>query len=84
MKRMKTFGMYLLWFVLLYMFVTVSAYGYIEASYKGIDGIIIKAHGSSKAKAIKNAIKQAVKFHESNSLTTIKDYAKKHVNNDII
>lgn len=50
----------------------------------GIDGIIIKAHGSSKAKAIKNAIKQAVKFHESNSLTTIKDYAKKHVNNDII
>ena len=39
---MKTFGMYLLWFVLLYMFVTVSAYGYIEASYKGIDGIIIK------------------------------------------
>ena len=34
MKRMKTFGMYLLWFVLLYMFVTVSAYGYIEASYK--------------------------------------------------
>lgn len=42
MKRMKTFGMYLLWFVLLYMFVTVSAYGYIEASYKGIDGIIIK------------------------------------------
>ncbi|WP_313568591.1 phosphate acyltransferase PlsX [Acetoanaerobium noterae] len=50
----------------------------------GIDGIIIKAHGSSKAKAIKNAIKQAIKFHESNSLTTIKDYAKKHVNNDII
>ena len=42
MKRMKTFGMYLLCFVLLYMFVTVSAYGYIEASYKGIDGIIIK------------------------------------------
>lgn len=42
MKRMKTFGMYLLWLVLLYMFVTVSAYGYIEASYKGIDGIIIK------------------------------------------
>jgi len=39
---MKTFGMYLLWLVLLYMFVTVSAYGYIEASYKGIDGIIIK------------------------------------------
>lgn len=42
MSRMKTFGKYLLWFVLLYMFVTVSAYGYIEASYKGIDGIIIK------------------------------------------
>ena len=42
MSRMKTFGKYLLWFILLYMFVTISAYGYIEASYKGIDGIIIK------------------------------------------
>lgn len=45
----------------------------------GINGIIIKAHGSSKEKAIKNAIKQAVKFHESNSLQMIKDYAKKHI-----
>ena len=45
----------------------------------GIDGIIIKAHGSSKEKAIKNAIKQSVIFYESNSLQMIKDYAKKHI-----
>lgn len=42
MGRMKTFGKYLLWFVLFYIFVTVTAYGYIRASYKGIDGVIIK------------------------------------------
>ncbi len=50
----------------------------------GVDAIVIKAHGSSKARAIKNAIKQAIKFYESNLLSTIKDYAKKQVNNDII
>ncbi len=50
----------------------------------GVNGIIIKAHGSSKSRAIKNAIKQAVKFYESDSLSIIKDYAKKHLKNDII
>lgn len=42
MGRMKTFGKYLLWLVLFYIFATVTAYGYIRASYKGIDGVIIK------------------------------------------
>ena len=31
----------------------------------GINGCVIKAHGSSDAKAIKNAIGQAIKFTET-------------------
>ena len=31
----------------------------------GVNGTVIKAHGSSDAKAVKNAIKQAVKFTET-------------------
>lgn len=48
------------------------------AAFLGVKGICIKAHGSSDAKAFKNAIKQAVTFHEnkiiekiSNQLVTI-------------
>lgn len=37
----------------------------------GIDGICIKAHGSSDAKAMKNAIRQAIGFHENNLIEKI-------------
>lgn len=43
----------------------------------GVNGILIKAHGSSSSKAIKNAIKQAKKFHDSQSVNKIIDYAQK-------
>jgi len=38
----------------------------------GINGGVIKAHGSSNAKAIKNAIRQALKFQENRVLDHIK------------
>lgn len=41
----------------------------------GVNGVVIKAHGSSGGKAIKNAIRQAKLFHESRSLEKIIDYA---------
>ena len=34
------------------------------APFLGVNGICIKAHGSSDARAIKNAIKQAYTLHE--------------------
>lgn len=43
----------------------------------GVNGIVIKAHGSSSSKAIKNAIKQAKLFYESKSVDKIIDYAQK-------
>ncbi|MGL5439068.1 MAG: phosphate acyltransferase PlsX [Filifactoraceae bacterium] len=41
----------------------------------GLDGAIIKAHGSSSPKAIKNAIKAAKVFHSSGVLDKIKAYS---------
>jgi glycerol-3-phosphate acyltransferase PlsX len=38
----------------------------------GVNGALIKAHGSSNGKAIKNAIKQSIKFVEGNVLNEIK------------
>lgn len=38
----------------------------------GISKPVIKAHGSSDAKAIKNAIRQAITFHDSNMIEVIK------------
>ena len=35
------------------------------APFLGVKGICVKAHGSSDAKAFKNAIRQARKFHEN-------------------
>lgn len=46
----------------------------------GVDGIIIKAHGSSNEKAIKNALKQAKIFYDSNSLEKIREYANNTMN----
>lgn len=38
----------------------------------GVNGALIKAHGSSNGKALKNAIKQSIKFLEGNVLNEIK------------
>lgn len=43
------------------------------AAFLGIDGICIKAHGSSDSKAIKNAIKQAKIFHDNQVIEKIKE-----------
>jgi fatty acid/phospholipid synthesis protein PlsX len=43
------------------------------AAFLGVNGGVVKAHGSSNAKAIKNAIRQAVAFVENNVLEQIKD-----------
>ncbi|MBW9156377.1 phosphate acyltransferase PlsX [Clostridium tagluense] len=42
------------------------------AAFLGVNGICIKAHGSSDAKAFKNAIKQAVIFNENNVVEKLK------------
>ncbi|WMJ82076.1 phosphate acyltransferase PlsX [Clostridium sp. MB40-C1] len=47
-----------------------SEYG--GAAFLGVNGICIKAHGSSDSKAIKNAIRQAINFHENDVITKIK------------
>lgn len=43
------------------------------APFLGVDGICIKAHGSSDAKAFKNAIKQTKIFYENNVLEDIRN-----------
>lgn len=43
------------------------------APFLGVDGICIKAHGSSDATAFKNAIRQTKNFYDSNVLEKIKD-----------
>ena len=43
------------------------------APFLGVDGICIKAHGSSDAKAFKNAIKQTKIFYENDVLNHIKN-----------
>ncbi|MBU5454039.1 phosphate acyltransferase PlsX [Caproiciproducens sp. MSJ-32] len=42
------------------------------APFLGVDGICIKAHGSSDGKAFKNAINQTKKFYDNNVLEKIK------------
>jgi phosphate acyltransferase len=51
-----------------------SEYG--GAPLLGVNGGVIKAHGSSDAKAIKNAINQAVKFAKGDVVDDIKDFIK--------
>jgi glycerol-3-phosphate acyltransferase PlsX len=48
-----------------------SEYG--GAPFLGIDGLCIKCHGSSKAKAVKNAITKAFDFCKKDVLSNIKD-----------
>lgn len=43
------------------------------AAFLGVNGICVKAHGSSDAKAIKNAIKQAILFSQNNVIDKIKN-----------
>ncbi|KYH29917.1 MULTISPECIES: phosphate acyltransferase PlsX [Clostridium] len=42
------------------------------AAFLGVDGICIKAHGSSDSKAFKNAIKQAIIFYDNKVIEKIK------------
>lgn len=49
-----------------------SSYG--GAPFLGVDGGVIKAHGSSDAVAIKNAINQGIKFYNGNVLEEIKNF----------
>ena len=46
------------------------------ALFLGIDGGIIKCHGSSKAKTIKNAILQAYNFAKNDTIKTIQEQIK--------
>ena len=43
------------------------------AAFLGVNGAVIKAHGSSNAKAIKNAIRQAVIFTENDVISQINE-----------
>lgn len=42
------------------------------APFLGIDGIMIKAHGSSDAKAVMNAVRQAKLLHDNHCIETIR------------
>lgn len=46
------------------------------ASLLGVDGIVIKAHGTSDARAFKNAIRQAKNFYDKNYLEKFKGNLK--------
>lgn len=41
------------------------------APFLGVEGVLIKAHGSSDGKAIKNAVRQGIKFIENNVIDDI-------------
>jgi glycerol-3-phosphate acyltransferase PlsX len=47
------------------------------SAFLGSNGIVIKAHGSSNAKAFKNAIKQAVTAYENKIVEKIKEELEK-------
>lgn len=49
------------------------------SSFLGLDGIVVKAHGSSDAKAIKNAIRQAKRLHDSNFIEKFKGEMRKNM-----
>lgn len=48
------------------------------AAFLGVNGICIKAHGSSDSRAIKNAINQAKIFHDNNVIEKIKNNIEKN------
>jgi phosphate acyltransferase len=47
------------------------------APFMGIDGIMIKAHGSSDARAVKNAIRQAKLLYDNKCLDIIRQEISK-------
>ena len=49
------------------------------APFLGVEGGLIKAHGSSDSRAIKNAIRQAIEFVDGNVVDEIKAY----ISNDV-
>lgn len=55
-------------------FMDYAEYG--GAPLLGVNGGVIKAHGSSNSKAIKNAINQGIKFAEGNVVEDIKEFVK--------
>ncbi len=55
-------------------FMDYSEYG--VAPLLGVNGGVIKAHGSSNSKAIKNAINQGIKFAKGNVLKDIESFVK--------
>ncbi len=57
-----------------------SEYG--GAPLLGVNGGVIKAHGSSDGKAIKNAINQAIKFSKGNVVEDIAKFIKEVQDND--
>ena len=57
-------------------FIDYSEYG--GAPLLGLNGGVIKAHGSSDAKAIKNAINQGIKFSKGKVVEDIKQFISKY------
>ncbi|MEG0842731.1 MAG: phosphate acyltransferase PlsX [Romboutsia sp.] len=53
-------------------FMDYAEYG--GAPLLGVNGGVIKAHGSSNSVAIKNAVRQGIKFAEGNVVNDIKDF----------
>ena len=52
------------------------------AAFLGVNGICIKAHGSSDAKAFKNAIRQAKVFHENKVIEKMKEIFEDIIENN--
>lgn len=61
---------------------SMKKYDYKEeggSAFLGLKGIVVKAHGSSDARAIKNAIRQAKKFHESGLIDKFTEEIQKNM-----
>lgn len=59
--------------------ILAEAYNYKKydgAALLGVDGLVLKSHGSSDAKAFRYAIKQAITVNESGVIDEIREYAK--------
>lgn len=57
-------------------FMDYSEYG--GAPLLGVNGGVIKAHGSSNSLAIKNAIRQGIRFSEGNVIESIKEFIESY------
>ncbi len=61
-------------------FMDYAEYG--GAPLLGVNGGVIKAHGSSDGRAIKNAINQGIKFAKGNVVEDIKEFLKNNENQE--